>query len=87
MLVHPVCALHTVCMKRTNLVLPEDLLREVVQISGEKTYSGAVIMALQEFVRRAKARQILKLRGTGAWEGDLGEMRGDAAPPPRRKAR
>ena len=74
-------------MKRTNLVLPEDLLREVVQISGEKTYSGAVILALQEFVRRAKARQIMKLRGTGAWEGNLSEMRGDASPPPRRKAR
>ena len=74
-------------MKRTSLVLPEDLLREVLQISGEKTVSGAVVVALQEFVRRAKARQILQLRGAGAWEGDLGEMRGDASPPPRRKAR
>src|SRR5262245_4997004 len=86
-LAHLMCALHTVCMKRTNLVLPEELLREVVQISGEKTFSGAVMVAMQEFVRRAKARQILKLRGSGAWEGDLGEMRGDASPPPRRKAR
>jgi Arc/MetJ family transcription regulator len=74
-------------MKRTNLALPEGLLREVVQISGEKTFSGAVVVALQEFVRRARARQILKLRGTGAWEGDLGEMRGAASAPPRRKAR
>ena len=31
-------------MKRTSLVLPEDLLREVVQISGEKTLSGAVVV-------------------------------------------
>jgi Arc/MetJ family transcription regulator len=74
-------------MKRTNLVLPEELLREVVQISGEKTFSGAVVIALQEFVRRAKARQILRLRGSGAWEGDLGEMRGDVSPPTRRKTR
>lgn len=78
---------HTVRMKRTNLVLPEELLREVVQISGEKTFSGAVVVALHEFVRRAKARQILQLRGTGAWQGDLSEMRGDPAPPTRRKAR
>ena len=53
-------------MKRTNLVLPEDLLKEAVQISGEKTYSAAVVAALREFVRRAKARQILALPGMKA---------------------
>jgi Arc/MetJ family transcription regulator len=74
-------------MKRTNLVLPEDLLKEVVQISGEKTYSGAVVAALREFVRRAKARQILRFQGSGVWEGDLSEMRGDPAPRSKRKAR
>lgn len=74
-------------MKRTNLVLPDDLLREAVQVSGEKTYSGAVVVALEEYVRRAKARQILRLRGSGAWEGDLSEMRGDPAPPAKRKAK
>jgi Arc/MetJ family transcription regulator len=79
--------MHTVCVKRTNLVLPEDLLREAVQASGEKTYSGAVVVALEEYVRRAKARQILRLRGSGVWEGDLSEMRGDAAPPTKRKAK
>ena len=62
-------------MKRTNLVLPEDLLDEAVRLSGEKTYSGAVRRALEEFVRRVKARSILDLRGSGAWEGDLGDMR------------
>ena len=64
-------------MKRTNLVLDGDLLEEATRISGEKTYSAAVMRALEDFVRRAKARQILELRGSGAWEGDLGEMRGD----------
>ena len=87
MLVPLVRALHAVHMKRTNLVLPDDLLREVMQLSGEQTFSGAVILALQEFVRRAKARQILSLRGTGAWKGDLAETRGNASPPPRRKGR
>jgi hypothetical protein len=65
-------------MKRTNLVLREDLLREAVAVSGEKTYSRAVEMALEDFVRRAKARRILELRGSGAWSGDLGAMRRDA---------
>ena len=66
-------------MKRTNLVLPEDLLEEAVRLSGAKTYSAAVVKALAEYVRRIKARQILDLRGSGLWEGDLDAMRGTAA--------
>jgi hypothetical protein len=65
-------------MKRTNLVLREDLLREAVALSGEKTYSRAVEVALAEFVRRAKARKILELRGSGLWEGELADMRRDS---------
>ena len=67
-------------MKRTNLVLDERLLEEATRASGEKTYSAAVNRALQDFVDRARARRILDLRGTGAWEGDLATMRDDARP-------
>jgi len=66
-------------MKRTNLVLQENLLEEATRLSGEKTYSRAVERALEDFVRRAKARQILELRGSGLWEGDLPAMRRDRA--------
>src|SRR5437762_282119 len=55
----PWTPLHAIHMKRTNLVLREDLLREAVHLSGEKTYSRAVEIALEDFVRRAKARKIL----------------------------
>jgi Arc/MetJ family transcription regulator len=65
-------------MKRTNLVLDEHLLEEATRLSGEKTYSAAVTRALRDFVRRARARQILELRGKGLWEGDLGAMRRDS---------
>jgi hypothetical protein len=58
-------------------VLREDLLEEVTRLSGEKTYSRAVERALEEYVRRAKARRILDLRGSGLWQGDLSEMRRD----------
>ncbi len=71
-------------MKRTNLVLDEQLLEEAVRVAGVKTYSRAVHMALHDFVRRAKARRILELTGTGLWEGDLTEMRRDR---PRRPVR
>jgi len=66
-------------MKRTNLVLDEELLEEATRVSGEKTYSAAVQKALSEFVRRAKARQIMELRGSGLWEGDIATMRKDRA--------
>lgn len=68
-------------MKRTNVVLDERLLEEATRLSGEKTYSKAITRALDDFVRRAKARRILELRGSGLWEGEVGQMRRD---PPRR---
>jgi Arc/MetJ family transcription regulator len=74
-------------MKRTNLVLDEHLLQEAVRLSGERTYSRTVERALEEFVRRAQARRILDLVGSGLWHGDLGEMRRDAGGRTRRTGR
>ena len=64
-------------MKRTNLVLDEALLDEATRLSGERTYSRTVERALEEFVRRIKARRILELSGSGLWEGDLAVVRED----------
>ena len=64
-------------MKRTNLVIREGLLEQAVKLSGERTYSRAVERALEDFVRRIKARRILELAGSGLWEGDLPTMRRD----------
>ena len=65
-------------MKRTNVVLDEDLLEEAVRVSGERTYARTIERALQEMVRRAKARGIEQLAGSGLWVGSLSQMRGDA---------
>ena len=65
------------CMKRTNLVLNGELLEEATRLSGERTYSRTVERALEEFIRRAKARRILELAGSGMWEGDLATLRED----------
>lgn len=64
-------------MKRTNLVLDEQLLDEALRMSGERTYSAVVATALADYVRRIKAGRILELAGSGLWEGDLGAMRRD----------
>lgn len=76
---------HPIHMKRTNLVLDERLLEEAIRLSGERTYSRAVERALEDFVRRIKARRILEFAGSGLWKGDLSEMRADR--PRRRKQR
>jgi Arc/MetJ family transcription regulator len=65
-------------MKRTNLVLDEQLLEEATRLSGERTYSRAVNRALRDYVRRARAGRILELAGQGLWEGNLSEMRRDS---------
>jgi Arc/MetJ family transcription regulator len=64
-------------MKRTNVVLDEQLLEEAVQVSGEKTYARTIERALREMVRVARIRQIEALAGSGLWHGDLSEMRRD----------
>jgi Arc/MetJ family transcription regulator len=70
-------------MKRTNLVLDGTLLEEATRLSGQRTYSRTVNRALADFVRRIKARRILELEGSGLWEGNLSQMRGDTT---RRRA-
>jgi len=62
-------------MKRTTLMLDESGLEEALRLSGERTYSAVVNLALAEFVRRVRAGRILELAGSGLWEGDLAEMR------------
>jgi Arc/MetJ family transcription regulator len=76
---------HIIHMKRTTLMVDEQLLKEATRASGGTTYSGAVNLALHDFVRRARARKILELAGTGSWEGSLVEMRSDAEPVRRSK--
>jgi Arc/MetJ family transcription regulator len=66
-------------MKRTNVVLDEDLLEEAVRVSGERTYARTIERALTEMVQRAKVRGLEQLAGSGLWVGDLAEMRGDRA--------
>ena len=72
---------YTVRMKRTNLVLDEQLLAELTRVSGERTYSRAVTRAMEDYLRRHRAGRIFELAGSGLWEGDLSEMRGDVTSP------
>lgn len=64
-------------MKRTNLVLDEDLLNKASRLLGEKTYSATVNKALEEAIKVTSLRNLLNFQGSDIWEGDLKEMRED----------
>ena len=70
-------------MRRTNLVLDENLLDEATRVLGVKTYSAAVNLALAETLRVKKILELPSFFGSGLWEGDLSAMREDR----RRKKR
>ena len=72
-------------MKRTNLVLDENLLKTATRLLGAKTYSAAVNQALEETIRVAKIRDLVGFFGSGVWDGDLTQMRGDVRVAPRRR--
>jgi Arc/MetJ family transcription regulator len=48
---------------RTTLAIKEELLNEVKILSGAKTKKDAVQKALEEFVKRRKAKKLLDLEG------------------------
>ncbi len=64
-------------MKRTNLVLDENLLSEATKVLSAKTRSAAVNIALAEVIRLRKIQSISEFSGSKIWKGDLGEMRQD----------
>jgi len=62
-------------MKRTNLVLNEELLEKAVRELGVKTYSAAVNLALEEVLRVRDVRKLYDHLGNIDWQGNLSEMR------------
>ena len=48
---------------RATLNIPDALLSEVQRISGEKTKTKAIIVALQEFIRQKRIKELIALRG------------------------
>jgi Arc/MetJ family transcription regulator len=64
-------------MKRTNVVLDEELLKQATQALGQKTYSATINFALKEALRMHRVRSVGQFFGKGLWEGDLAEMRED----------
>ena len=65
-------------MKRTNLVLDEQLLEEAVRVLGTKTYSATVNLALKEALRMQRIQGLADHIGRVEWLGNLSDMRADS---------
>jgi hypothetical protein len=48
---------------RATLNIPDNLISEVQKLSGEKSKTNAIIVAMKEFVRERKIRDLISLRG------------------------
>ena len=63
---------------RTNIVIDDALMDEVLEATGLKTKREAVELGLRTLLRLRKQEQIKSFRGKLKWEGDLDAMRTDA---------
>ena len=52
----------------TNLAISPDLLERAVELSGKKTKTAAVTLALQEFIARREQRRLLELFDSLDWD-------------------
>ena len=62
---------------RTNIVIDDALMNEVLEKTGIKTKREAVEEGLKLLLKMKNQEKILELRGKIHWEGDLDEMRRD----------
>ena len=62
---------------RTNIVIDDELMANVLKLTGLKTKREAVELGLKTLVKLKKQEKIRRFRGKLPWQGDLDEMRTD----------
>ena len=62
---------------RTNIVIDDELMKQVMKLTGLKTKREAVEQGLKTLLRLKRQEQIRQYRGKLQWEGDLNDMRRD----------
>ena len=63
---------------RTNIVIDDQLMSDVLKATGIKTKRQAVELALQTLLRLSRQEKIKAFRGALRWKGDLDAMRLDS---------
>ena len=62
---------------RTNIVIDDELMAQVMEVTGIRTKREAVETGLKVLLRLMKQEGLRKYRGKFDWQGDLDEMRTD----------
>jgi len=62
-------------MKRTNIMLDEELVDNCLKTTGIKTQKDLIDHALRELLRHEKQTKLLELKGNINWSGNLDEWR------------
>lgn len=62
---------------RTNIEIDQKLIDEILEKTNIKTKKEAVDLALKEFLRLIKLRELSEMAGKIDWLGDLDAMRTD----------
>lgn len=55
-------------MKRTTVTLPQELVDELLEVTPVKTKTQAVIVAMQERIKRKKMEVLKRMAGHGRWQ-------------------
>jgi Arc/MetJ family transcription regulator len=61
---------------RTTLDLPQDLVREAMDVTAVKTKTQVIILALEELVRKSKISGLKEFKGQVDLDMDLDALRG-----------
>ena len=62
---------------RTNIVIDDTLMADVLRVTGLGSKREAVEQGLRTLLRLGRQENVKKSRGMLKWEGDLEEMRRD----------
>lgn len=62
---------------RTNIVIDDKLMADVLRATGIGTKREAVELGLRTLLRLRRQAELRRLRGKVAWQGDLDAMRRD----------
>lgn len=62
---------------RTNIEIDQKVIEEILEKTNIKTKREAVDLALKEFLRKIKLKELSEMAGKVSWTGDLDAMRTD----------
>ena len=62
---------------RTNIMIDDELMTDVLKLTGIKSKREAVEQALRTLLALKQQEKIKQFKGALKWEGDLEQMRSD----------